>query len=282
MKINHYVYSNPEEFNAIREQTRFPRFIYEDLLDEEEVAHIRWFELGFCGILNYPYHSAQGIKNLPFVITVNSEEVAVIHSALLDLDAILVRIKANQPATFFCRFLGELYRLYGANLKEISEHINESETKMMQATDREQIQALFTLKKNLIQLQVGITGLGEVVANIIENKPLYIWADFLIDEYKDIKIEDHQLDKTIAMTNEIISAILDVSSSLQANRLNQTMKSLTAITLVISVPTLITSFYGMNINLPFQNHPLSLLIVSLSSFVITVLVVVTMFRKNWL
>src|SRR5690606_17001589 len=63
------------------------------------------------------------------------------------------------------------------------------------------------------------------------------------------------------VTNNIVSAF----SSIISNNLNRVMKTLTGITLVIMIPTLIASIYGMNIALPYQQHPHAfLLIVGLS------------------
>ncbi|WP_331836902.1 CorA family divalent cation transporter [Erysipelothrix piscisicarius] len=91
----------------------------------------------------------------------------------------------------------------------------------------------------------------------------------------------NQLVQNIEMYQQIINSIVDVSESLFSNRLNKIMQTLTSITLVLSVPTFITSFYGMNIDLPFQDHPHALLIVFMISFFLTLGVVVYLHKKDY-
>lgn len=54
--------------------------------------------------------------------------------------------------------------------------------------------------------------------------------------------------------SSILSGMMDAFASVISNNLNVVMKLLTAITIVLSIPTMVASFYGMNVDLPFQNY----------------------------
>ena len=74
--------------------------------------------------------------------------------------------------------------------------------------------------------------------------------------------------------------MMDAFSSVIGNNLNFVMKFLTSITIILMIPTLVTSFYGMNIALPFQHHPYALVIVSLISIILTLLGIIIFVKRK--
>ncbi|MFC1539809.1 magnesium transporter CorA family protein, partial [Candidatus Latescibacterota bacterium] len=58
-----------------------------------------------------------------------------------------------------------------------------------------------------------------------------------------------------------VSSTIDAYMSLSSHRMNSVMKTLTVIATLVLIPTLVTSIYGMNVPLPFQENPHSFLIV---------------------
>jgi magnesium transporter len=59
------------------------------------------------------------------------------------------------------------------------------------------------------------------------------------------------------------------------------MKFLTSVTIVLSLPVLVTSFYGMNVNLPLQGHPLGFLVILVLTFVISLSAVYVFWKRDW-
>jgi magnesium transporter len=64
--------------------------------------------------------------------------------------------------------------------------------------------------------------------------------------------------------------------------MNTVMKFLTSITIVVSLPTIIASFYGMNVTLPLQNNPFAFMITLLIAFVVMIGVAVVFWKRDWL
>ena len=75
---------------------------------------------------------------------------------------------------------------------------------------------------------------------------------------------------------------MDAYASIISNNLNGVMKFLTAITIVLAVPTMISSFWGMNVGLPFQNSPYGFVIMILVSIVLTLCVTWWLKKKGML
>jgi len=84
----------------------------------------------------------------------------------------------------------------------------------------------------------------------------------------------------IAPTPEEIQK-LDAFASIISNNLNTVMKALAAITIVINVPAVVASFYGMNVTLPGQEHPFAFLFVFGLSFLLTAIAVFIFAKRDW-
>ena len=82
---------------------------------------------------------------------------------------------------------------------------------------------------------------------------------------------------------EILENTMDTYSSIISNNLNDIMKFLTSITLVISIPTMISSFLGMNVTIgDFASNPYSFLLIILICLLVTLLIVILLKKKNLL
>jgi len=72
-----------------------------------------------------------------------------------------------------------------------------------------------------------------------------------------------------AIYRELIANAMNAYDSMVSHNLNKVIKTLTSISLLVSVPTLIASVYGMNVGLPLENDPLAFILIIIASFFIT-------------
>src|SRR5699024_469483 len=97
----------------------------------------------------------------------------------------------------------------------------------------------------------------------------------LYDEDEDILedaiIENKQAIEMSKIYSDILNGTMDAYASIISNNLNSVMKFLTSVTIVLSLPTMIASFWGMNVNLPFSNSPYGFVIVILFSIIIAII-----------
>ena len=82
--------------------------------------------------------------------------------------------------------------------------------------------------------------------------------------------------------SNILNGTMDAYASIISNNLNGVMKFLTSITIVLAVPTMISSFWGMNVGLPFQDSPSGFIIMILISVILTLIVTYWLKRKDML
>ena len=88
------------------------------------------------------------------------------------------------------------------------------------------------------------------------------------DLFDDVKIEYDQAIEMVQMHGEILAGMMDAFASIISNNLNMVMKFLAAATIIIAVPNLVASFFGMNVPVPFQNHPAGFLLVVTGALVL--------------
>ena len=87
------------------------------------------------------------------------------------------------------------------------------------------------------------------------------------------------------MTNiasNILSSMMDAFASIISNNLNGVMKFLASITIILSLPAMIASFYGMNVGLPLQGHPSAFLFLVLASVLICIIAILMFLKRDWL
>ena len=99
---------------------------------------------------------------------------------------------------------------------------------------------------------------------------------------EDVLTENQQAIEMTNITSNILSSMMDAFASIISNNLNAVMKFLASITIIVSLPTLIASFYGMNVKLPFMDSPWAFVFTVVLALVITVVVGLFFAKKDWL
>ena len=101
------------------------------------------------------------------------------------------------------------------------------------------------------------------------------------DLLEDVITENQQAIEMINISNNILSSMMDAFASIISNNLNVVMKFLASITIVLSIPTIVTSFFGMNVNLPFDSNPFAYLIIIAIFLGIAGLVIGLFIKRDW-
>ena len=99
---------------------------------------------------------------------------------------------------------------------------------------------------------------------------------------EDAITENRQAIEMAQIYSNILNGTMDAYASIISNNLNGVMKFLTSITIILAVPTMVSSFWGMNVGLPFQDSPAGFVIMVLISVITTLLVSWWLKRKDML
>ena len=108
----------------------------------------------------------------------------------------------------------------------------------------------------------------------------------LYDEDEDILedaiIENKQAIEMARIYRDILTGTMDAYASIISNNLNGVMKYLTSITIILAIPTMIASYWGMNVGLPFSNNPFGFVIIVMFSLLIGIIASLWLKKKGML
>lgn len=175
-----------------------------------------------------------------------------------------------RAATLFLRYLREI----GDDADKIERNLH-----LHQALKNDSLIDLRDLQKALVYFTTSLTADEIVVSRIGHLRQLGINEDDL-DFLDDVAIEYRQALEMANIHTNILSGTMDSFASVISNNLNMVMKSLTCVTIVFMLPTLVSSIYGMNIDLPFQHSPHAFAITMGIAFALAMLTVFFFIRRK--
>lgn len=261
-------------------ELQVPESFYDDIEDIDERPRIEFEDGWYLLILRIPVKTDQA--NLPFytvplgIIFKGNIFVSIcFHATDLIPDFIRhMRRKAIDKKSNFdivLRLLLSSSIWYHKYLKMINKEIKMAETKLEKSIRNEDLQTLMQIEKCLVYFTTSLKGndiLVQRVRNIREFKNTH--DQELVE---DVEIELRQAQDTTKIYSDILSGMMDAYASVISNNLNIIMKLLTSISIILMIPTLIASFYGMNVPNLFQENHYGFWIVMLISFSISALCV---------
>jgi magnesium transporter len=161
-------------------------------------------------------------------------------------------------------------------LKQINQRIKLAEDNLEQSIKNEELQALLQIEKCLVFFITSLKG-NDVLFRRIKNLKN---NDFDPELLEDVEIELRQAEETTNIYSNILTGMMDAYASVISNNLNVIMKRLTSISIILMIPTLIASLYGMNVPNNLQENPLGFWIVLLISLLISISGVFLFKKKN--
>lgn len=166
-------------------------------------------------------------------------------------------------------------------LKQINKETEIAEYILKNSMKNKELLKLLTLEKGLVYFTTSLKSNEIVMERTMKGKIVKLY-DEDEDILEDAIIENRQAIEMANIYRDILNGTMDAYASIISNNLNSVMKTLTSITIVLAVPTMISSFWGMNVELPLQNNPFGFIIMVLISLVTTLLVTWLLKKKDML
>ena len=173
------------------------------------------------------------------------------------------------------RFLFQILYLnssyYLMHLKQINKETEIAEYILKKSMKNKELLKLLSLEKSLVYFTTSLKSNELVMEKILRGKIIKLYEEDE-DILEDAITENRQAIEMAKIYNDILNGTMDAYASIISNNLNGVMKTLTSITIVLAVPTMISSFWGMNVKLPFENSPFGFTIMILFALITTLLV----------
>jgi magnesium transporter len=258
-----------------------------DPLDEEERARVEVDGEKVLIIFKVPVKTAE--ERLPYRTTsvgivITPERAAMISKG--EIPFIDERVKMG--AFSIKKRSRMLFQLMNVNaneflrmLKEIHREIDDIEEELHKSLRNHEIEMLMSLEKSLVYFVTSLRSNEIVLQRLMKGNVIPLYEEDR-DILEDAMVDNRQALETASIYSDILSGMMDAYASIISNNLNIVMKVLAVVTIVMEIPTVISSFYGMNVHLPLQRDPHAYFYVIVWSAISISLLVWWFKRKRWI
>ena len=279
------IFEISEQFDIEVDDLRAP-------LDEEERSRIEAEDNYTLILADVPAIEERNDKDwyvtipLGIILTEN-----MIFTVCLEDTQVLTRFMEGRVRNFFTymktRFILQiLYRnasMYLRYLRIIDKKSEQIETKLHMSTRNQELMELLELEKSLVYFTTSLRSNEMVLEKLLKMDSVKKYTEDT-ELLEEVIIENKQAIEMANIYSGILSSMTGTFASVISNNLNIVMKVLAVITIVTSVPNIVSSAYGMNVNpegMPFSGSPWGFLIVNVMSLCLSILVAVFLSKKNF-
>ena len=166
-------------------------------------------------------------------------------------------------------------------LKKINKETEIAESDLKNSMRNKELLKLLSLEKSLVYFTTSLKSNESVMEKTMRGKIIRLYEEDE-DLLEDAIIENRQSIEMAKIYSDILNGTMDAYASIISNNLNRVMKVLTSITIILSVPTMIASYWGMNVPVPLQHNPFGFLIIIGISILISIVVTWWLNKQNML
>ncbi|MGI5878508.1 MAG: magnesium transporter CorA family protein [Christensenellales bacterium] len=279
-----------EELARVERETGVLGEFLRAALDEEERSRIEWDEdtEQVLILVDIPRVEKEGgsfvYTTLPFalihlkdyLITVSLAESSLVRSFQ---EGVVRGFYTNKKTRFIYQLLYHNASRYLHYLRQIDKASDRVHEELQKSYRNRELLQLMALEKSLVYFSTSLKANEMVLEKLIKVNFIQKYPDDQ-DLLEDVIIENKQAIEMCSIYRDILTGMMDAYASIISNNLSIVMKFLAAITIVISLPTLVTSAWGMNVRMPWGEHPWGFAIVSGLSAAIAIAAGIIMWRKK--
>lgn len=250
-----------KEVEEVSAKTGLPQDFLKAALDEEERAHIDYEDDTTMIIVDIPIIQGDSewylYSTIPLAIIFNENYFVTVclreNSVLNEFIKGRVRnFDVNKKTRFIYQILYVNAIKFLHYLKQIDKTSNRVQTALHKSMKNKELIQLLDLEKGLVYFSTSLNANQVVIDRIKLLSAIKHYEDDneILD---DIVIENKQAIEMATIYRDIMSGTMDAFASIISNNQNIVMKFLTAITICLTIPTLVSSLWGMNVSVPFEN-----------------------------
>lgn len=283
----------PEEISIVAEITNTPLDLLRAALDEDERSRTEIDDDALLIIINIPVMRGINIfETLPLGIILTEEYMITV---CLEENRILSDFQHETARTFATfkktRFTFQLLHrtaiLYLKYIYLIIHRIDKFETSLRKSTKNQHIYQMLDLQKGLTFFNAALRTNSIVMEKVLRlrsNKSLKKLIKFFEEDedlLEDVIIENKQAMQMVEMYSHILGGLVETFATIVSNNLNSVMKFLASMTILLAIPTMVSSFMGMNVDVPWNSQEGGFLYTLLISFTLTTTIAAILWKKDF-
>ena len=280
-----------DEIDKVANRTGVDKDLIMKLLDTEELPRVEQEDNATLIVIDIPYLESEKehkyktyplgiiITNNNYIITVSVKKTTLLN----DFKRNKVKdFRTAKKTRFLIQILLKSSSNYLKALKEINTDIETKEKVLKKTTENKDLIELLDIEKTLVYFMTSLKANDAVLEKLAKGIILPLYEGDL-DLLEDAIIENKQAIEMSGIYKDILSSITDTYATIISNNLNIAMKFLAAATIVLSIPTMISSFLGMNVSLgSFAGKDNAFILVLMIAVAISLLVALLLKKKNML
>ncbi|MDD3036301.1 magnesium transporter CorA family protein [Bacteroides sp.] len=278
-----------DDFEFLTQTLKVPESFLTDIADTDERPRTETEGNWLLTILRIPVQNKQN-GNLPFTtvpigIITNDEIIVTVCYYDTDLLPDFIGhtrrkgIEVRNKLDLSLRLIYSSAVWFLKYLKQINLDISAAEKALERSIRNEDLLRLMKLQKTLVYFNTSIRG-NEVMIGKLQT--IFQDTNYLDkDLVEDVIIELKQALNTVNIYSDILTGTMDAFASIISNNVNAIMKRMTSISIGLMIPTLIASFYGMNVDIHLENTPHAFALIIFCSVVLTALAFIIFRKIKW-
>ena len=279
-----------EELVRINELTGIPVDSLQTALDREERSHVELEDDYIFVVVNTPVVlETDAYDALPLGIFITRQYFITV---CLEPNTVIQKFLNNSFQTYKkTRFLFQILSQASSSflyfLQQIYKQTDVIETQVRKSLQNKELFRMLELQKSLTYFNFALHANENVMERLmrLRNSPLHSLLKMYEEDedlLEDVIIENKQALEMAEIYTNILMSMMDSFSSIISNRLSQIMKFLTSVTIILAIPTLIYSLWGINVPVPFEESPFGFVGVILIGILLTLVVTFILWRKDML
>ena len=212
-----------------------------------------------------------------YFITVSLKENDIIDNLTKNTKNIITYKKSR----FLLQILYSNAASYLTLLKRINKETEIAESVLKNSMRNKELLKLLSLEKSLVYFTTSLKSNEVVMEKTMRGKIIKLYEEDE-DILEDAIIENKQAIEMAKIYSDILNGTMDAYASIISNNLNRVMKTLTSITIILAIPTMIASYWGMNVPVPMTNNPFGFVIIIIFSIIVALIATVWLNRKGML
>lgn len=278
-----------DELDKLSKDLNIPLDFLTDPLDVDERARIEIEDniiLIVVRVPNYdPNNSEVPYTTLPVGIILVNDLIITVCSG--DINEILIlnngrtkNLYTQNSRRFILHIFNRTALSFLKYLKEINKKTGETEALLHKSMKNEELIKLLNIEKSLVFFTTSLKS-NELMMERLQKPEILKMDPDDKDLLEDVIIDNKQAIEMANIYSNILSGMMDAFASVISNNLNVVVKLLTSLTIIVMIPTLIASIYGMNVETPFQHSPHAFLITMGISLILSVTSVLIFLKNKW-
>jgi len=255
-----------------------------DALDPHEVPRFEPEENAAYIFTRFPREDQGEIITVPILFVVSDKNLIVVSAQhFSNLDKFFnnqLDIFTTQKTKSLLQILSQVFSAYTGSVNSIGRRVRRASVELEKIHNRDIVQ-LVAFERILNDFLFTLVPSGTVLRNILAGKFMNFYEEDK-DTMEDLMLSNEQSLELCRSNLKTIVNIRDGYSTIVTNNLNRVIKLFTSLTIILAVPTMIASLFGMNVRLPLETHPLAFLWILVGLFVISLFLLAVFIKNRWL